>query len=56
MEVRLSELDFDAFEPEDIDTFKDIYSDVFESNYYAGNRIASALRSSAPASRAVSYV
>jgi hypothetical protein len=56
MDVRLSELDFDAFEPEDVDTFKDIYSDVFESNYYAGNRIASALRSVAPASKAVAYV
>ncbi len=35
-EVRLSELDFDAFEPEDVDSLKDIYTDVFENGYYTG--------------------
>jgi len=55
-DVRLSSLDFDAFEPEDIDSFSDIYSDVIERNHYAANGIASALRSVAPASKAVTYV
>ena len=54
--VRLSDLDFDAFEPEDIDSFGDIYSDVFERNHYAANGIASTLRSVSPAVKAVAYV
>ena len=55
-DVRLSDLDFDAFEPEDIDSFNNIYSDVFERNHYAANGIASTLRSVVPASKAVFYV
>ena len=54
--VRLSELDFDAFEAEDVDSFSDIYSDVFERNSYAASGISSALRSMTPASKAVAYV
>jgi hypothetical protein len=55
-DVKLSELDFDAFEPEDIDSFSDIYSDVFERNSYAAHNLSSTLRSVAPASKAVAYV
>ena len=55
-DVRLSELDFDAFEPEDIDSFSDLYSGVFERNHRAGNGIASTLRAITPASKAVAYV
>ena len=54
--VRLSEIDFGAFEAEDIDSFSDLYSNVFERNHYAASDIASTLRSVAPASKAVAYV
>lgn len=55
-DVMLSELDFDAFEPEDIDSLTDLHSDVFEKNHYAAGGIVSTLRSLAPASKAVAYV
>lgn len=55
-DVRLSELDFNAFEQEDIDSFSDMYSDVFERNYYAASGIASTLRNVMPVSKAVGYV
>ena len=54
--VRLSELDFDAFETEDVDSLNDLYSDVFERNGYAAHSLACTLRSMAPASKAVAYV
>ena len=56
IDVRLSELDFDSFEPEDVDSLSDLYSDVFESNHYTACRLVSTLRSAAPAIKAVTYV
>jgi len=54
--VRLSELDFSAFEPEDLQTVNSLYSDVFERNCYAAAGIASALREAVPAFKAAAYV
>lgn len=55
-EVRLSELDFDAFDSEDVDAFSGLYTDVFERNYYAANRVADTLRASVPVRTAVGFV
>ena len=55
-EVRLSSLDFDAFGPEDLESLKSLYSEVFEKNYYAAGGIASALRETVPVCKAVAYV
>ena len=55
-DVKLSGIDFGAFEPEDVAAFSDLYSDVFENNHCAVGRIASALRAMTPASKAVGYV
>lgn len=55
-DVRLSEIDFDAFEADDLDSLNDLHSDVFERNYYAANSISSALRTIVPVCKAVGYV
>ena len=55
-DVRLSELDFNAFEPEDLQAVNNLYSDVFERNCYAVRDIASALREAVPACKAAAYV
>lgn len=56
MDVRLSALDFEAFELEDIDSLTDIYSNVFERNCYTADKLASALRSAASVSKTAAYV
>jgi uncharacterized membrane protein len=55
-DVRLSELDFDAFEPEDIELFSDLYDDVFERNCCSADGIAGTLRAVAPVCNTVGYV
>jgi hypothetical protein len=55
-DVKLSSLDFNAFELEDLGTINSLYSDIFERNCYAANGIASALRKAVPACKAVAYV
>lgn len=55
-DVRLSEIDFDAFEADDLDSLNDLHSNVFERNYYAANSISSALRTIVPVCKAVGYV
>lgn len=55
-DIRLSEIDFHAFESEDIESFGELYSDVFERNCCAADNIASTLQKIAPASKAVAYV
>lgn len=54
--VTLSSLDFNAFDPEDIDSLNSLHSDVFERNTYAANGIVSTLRQIMPECKAVSYV
>ena len=55
-DVKLSSLDFDTFEQEDLHAINSLYSDVFERNCYAANGIASALREALPACKAAAYV
>jgi hypothetical protein len=55
-DVLLSELNFDAFELDDVNTIDNLYSDVFERDLCAAGNITSALRKIVPASMAVSYV
>jgi hypothetical protein len=47
-DVRLSELDFGAFEQKDVESFDDLYSNVFERNYRTADGIGSALRAAPP--------
>jgi len=54
--VNLSELDFDAFEPEDVGSLNTLYLDVFEKNAYATDCIASVLRKAAPVCKHAVYV
>jgi hypothetical protein len=55
-DVKLSNLDFNAFGEEDLETINSLYSDVFEKNFYAARDIASALRETVPVCKAVAYV
>jgi hypothetical protein len=55
-DVKLSNLDFNAFESEDLEAINCMYSEVFEMNCYAAKSIASALREAVPACRATAYV
>lgn len=55
-DVRLSEIDFDAFEADDVDSLNDLHSDIFERNYYTADNISSALRTIVPVCKAVGYV
>jgi len=54
--VRLSELNFDAFEQADVDSIRDLFSNVFEQNHYMVGGISSTLHSLAPVCKAVGYV
>ena len=55
-EVRVSGLDFNAFEPEDLDSLNSLYSEVFEKNCHDAGGIASALREAVPVCKAAAYV
>jgi len=55
-EVSLLGLDFNAFDPDDIDSLNELYDCVFERNYYAADKISYILRNTAPVCKAVSYV
>jgi len=55
-DVRLSELNFDAFEQADVDSIRDLFSNVFEQNHYTAGGISSTLHSLAPVCKAVGYV
>ena len=54
-EVRLSNLDFNAFEEADLKSLNNLYS-VFEKNCYTAREIASTLRETVPVCKAVAYV
>jgi hypothetical protein len=56
MEIRLSDIDYDAFEPEDIDSINRLYTDVFEKNACSAGNIMSTLRQVTPVHKAVAYV
>ena len=55
-DVKLSSLDFNAFEPEDLDSLNSLYTEVFEKNYFAACGIKTTLRETLPVSKAVVYV
>jgi hypothetical protein len=55
-DVRLSNIDFNAFGEEDLEAINSLYSDVFEQNYYAARDIASAFRQTVSVCKAVAYV
>jgi len=54
--VRLSDLDFSAFEQGDIQTLTRLYADVFERNNQQANSIAGTLRNAAPICKAAAYI
>ena len=54
--VRLSEIDFAAFEPDDITTLNNMYTHVFEKNGYIVTNITSTLRRATPVYRPMIYV
>jgi len=55
-DVGLSSLDFDAFDQEDIDVFKDLYYNVFEQNNYQASSIVDTLRKITPVCKRTTYV
>ena len=55
-DIKLSELDFSAFEADDIHSLIDLYSDVIENNSQQANSIAATLRKTAPVCKAAAYV
>jgi len=55
-DVRLSGLDFDAFDSEDINTFHALYGDVLEAKGYQSGNIMKALRKITPACKTAAYV
>lgn len=55
-DVKLSEIDFDAFEAEDIGCLNDLHSDVFEKNCCTANGIITTLQQLSPICKAVGYV
>ena len=51
-EVRLSELDFTAFDSDDIAALKDLHDDVFERNSWQASELAGELSKIVPACKA----
>jgi 2-hydroxy-3-keto-5-methylthiopentenyl-1-phosphate phosphatase len=55
-DVRLSEIDYNAFELDDIDTMRNLYSDVLEVNERRVDTLTSALRGIPPIVTAAAFV
>jgi len=55
-DVRLSEIDYNAFELDDIDTVRDLYSNVLEVNERQADTLANTLRSIPPIVTAAAFV
>ena len=55
-DVTLSSLDFDAFEQGDINTLRDLHTNIFELNCHMAGSIMYTLKRVAPVSKAVNYV
>jgi len=56
MGVKLSEIDFDAFDSEDIGSLCSLYSEVYERNGRLSRGIMYALQEAAPVCKAVGYL
>ena len=54
--VRLSEIDYDSFELDDVDSMREIYSDVMEANESKSDGLAHALRGIPPTVTAAAFV
>ena len=54
--VRLSEIDYNSFELGDIDSVREIYSDVLEANENKVDTLARTLRGIPPLTAATAYV
>jgi hypothetical protein len=54
--VSLSDLDFSAFELDDIQTLTRLHSDVIEKNSYQANSIVGTLRNVAPICKPAAYI
>ena len=55
-DVRLSEIDYNAFELDDIDTMRDLYSNILEVNERRADALTSALRGLPPVVTAAAFV
>ena len=55
-DVRLSHISWNSFELDDIDTMRDMYSDVLEANESRAYRITCSLRDMPPAVTAAAFV
>jgi hypothetical protein len=55
-EIRLSSLDMNAFDHEDITTLKDLYAYVFEANHHTALALKTTLRQIRPTNEAVGYI
>ena len=56
MGVRMGDIDFGAFELDDVDTMRDLYSNVLESNESKADSLAGTLRGLPPVIRASAFV
>lgn len=54
--ARFSDLDFTAFESEDISTLQDLYNDVYGKNNSQASNIADTLRKIIPICKTAAYV
>ena len=54
--VSLSDLDFSAFEYDDIQTLASLHDDVFEKNNHQANSIVGTLRNAAPICKPAAYI
>jgi hypothetical protein len=55
-EVRLSGINFDSFELDDVDSMRKLYSDVLEANEYKADNIVNSFRSFPPVSAVTPFV
>jgi len=55
-DVILSNIDFNTFELEDLDSLVSLYSDTFEKNYHGAIELAATLREAIPVCKVVAYV
>ena len=55
-ELKLSQIDWDGFELEDIDSMRNLYSGVLEANEYRADSIAETLRGISPTVTAAAFV
>ena len=56
MSVGLSEINFDAFVLDDVDTIRELHSDIFEPNEYKAETITRSLRGLPPTVAVAAFV